>query len=428
MIRYVSCYPIPGVYEAPDKLWPDIDALLKENIPELFFFNDEKSHSREESILCLWWPCHIRIENVIYNSVGQFIEAEKARLFGDLKTRDKILRVSSKNEILALGKRIMGYNESKWRDIYYAVVLYGNYYKFQKNEECRNELLKTKDYILVYDISTDTDWGAGFKRTDSRIFNPNNWDINNLLGFTLMEVRKLITRSAMKKVLTTWTKKMKFDQNDENYINSLIAKEAWKEAIEFKEKLFLEHRYEVAEKNAKTCSGVFTAHGMVLLDFKPDKENVIMNEDGHCMLRNLVFPQTDITYIADGVFNGIEVRGELQLPNKTIGIGMKGGEGVFKNCKFSKLYIPSEVSSLGDYAFAKCEIGVLKLYPSALKSEYGRQFKGATIEKLYLPENSLPMSCSEYGVLHSIAVNASVKEVYLDKFVHLSWEDFVKQI
>lgn len=181
------------------------------------------------------------------------------------------------------------------------------------------------------------------------------------------------------------------------------------------------------ESTTRTQYGDFVTCGKKLVDFIPSQDNIV-SDGSHLVLKNLIMSTEDFEIIPDGLFENIEILGDIELPWGLEKIGEKEGLGAFRNSKFSRLHIPSEVSFLGDYAFAKCGIGVLTLYTSALKSEYGRQFKGATIDKLYLPENSLPMSCSEYGVLHSIAVNASVKEVYLDKLVHFNWEDFKQQI
>ena len=406
-------YPIPGVYEEPDH-----GALLKESIPEFFYFNDDKPESKDESMLGLWWPCQIRIENVLYNCVGQFIEAEKARLFGDLETREKILKASSSQEVMSLAVKLEGFENDTWYNIHEAVALYGNH-----KDKSKEALLKTKDSILVYD-SLDEFWGAGLRRTDNCILNPDDWEWGNYWGFVLMEIRKLIPKRKVYVKRTHFISRLIFKPEDQAVMDSLQTPEKQKE---FKRKMIEEKKIVGYESTTRTQYGDFVTHGKKILDFIPSQDNIV-SDGSHLVLKDLIMSTEDFEIIPDGLFENIEVLGDIELPWGLEKIGEKGGLGVFRNSKFSILYIPSEVSSLGDYAFAKCEIGVLKLYPSALKCEYGRQFKGATINKLYLPENSLPMSCSKYGVLHSIAVNASVKEVYLDKFVHLSWEDFVKQI
>lgn len=411
-------YPIHGVYEDIDD-----DALLKENVPEYFFFNDDAPESKHEEMLGLWWPCSIKIENVTYQSVGQFIEAEKARLFGKLKEREKILTATTRQEVLSSAIELEGFDADAWFNFNQAVGLYGNYHKFSQNGECRNVLMGTKDSILVYD-SEDEYWGTGLRRTDKRIQNPDDWEWHNRLGFILMAIRGLFPKRTVYVRGTHWISKYVFNPADQAILDSLSSVEKQKE---FKGKLIMENKVVDYESTTRTQYGDFITCGDRLVDFVPAQDNIV-SEGEFLTLKNLIMSTEDIGKITDGLFENIEVVGDIEFSWGLEEIGKKGGEGVFKNCKFAKLYIPSEVTLLGDYAFAKCKIGVLKLYPSALKCKYGRQFKGASIEKLYLPENSLPMSCTDFGVLHSIVVNASVKEVYLDKFVHLSWEEFVKQI
>ncbi|MBR4918052.1 MAG: DUF1768 domain-containing protein [Bacteroidales bacterium] len=188
-------YPIPGIEDKIGNWWPNIDTLLKDNSSDFFFFNDDgkTSSSHQEEIFGFWWPCSLRIENVSYNSAGQFLEAEKARIFSDMQTREKILRATSKQEILDLGKQIKEFDDDVWVNYRNSVALYGNYQKFTQNEACKKALLETKDRILIYD-SSDSDWGIGFDRTDERIQDPANWELDNLLGYSLMTVRNIIIK------------------------------------------------------------------------------------------------------------------------------------------------------------------------------------------------------------------------------------------
>lgn len=65
--------------------------------------------------------------------------------------------------------------------------------------------------------------------------------------------------------------------------------------------------------------------------------------------------------------------------------------------------------------------------PNCLTSEYGRQFKGSFINKLYLPETSIEDK-TKYGIIHSLAANADIKEVFLDHFVRMTWKEYIENI
>lgn len=104
-------------------------------------------------------------------------------------------------------------------------------------------------------------------------------------------------------------------------------------------------------------------------------------------------------------------------------------DNLFENIEVSDvIHLPFDLEELGNYAFANSKIGTLIIYNEALKSKYGRQFKGATIDKLYLPDSNLPLDCSKLGLLHSIVVNARVNEVALSDSVYMNWDEFLKQI
>ena len=154
-------------------------------------------------------------------------------------------------------------------------------------------------------------------------------------------------------------------------------------------------------------SGKFiTRNTTSVIGFESAEDNINVSwtkpfNDYRQHLKRLVFPAY-IEQIADDLFGNIEVSDEVHLP--------------------------FDLEELGDFTFAKSKIGTLIIYDEALKSKYGRQFKGATIDKLYLPESNLPLDCSKLGLLRSIVVNASVREVFLDKSVHMNWKDFVKQV
>ena len=114
---------------------------------------------------------------------------------------------------------------------------------------------------------------------------------------------------------------------------------------------------------------------------------------------------------------------KLSLPWSLVGIGQKLGvgilSGVFNRCVLPKVCIPENVELLGGYVFGNSRIETLKIYGNSLRSEYGRQFKGAKIENLYIPDCSINTIEKNNNVFHSILVNASVEYIYLDNYVKM---------
>ena len=195
-----------------------------------------------------------------------------------------------------------------------------------------------------------------------------------------------------------------FAPEDEAKIKSLPTA---KERIEYKNRLINEGDFQLSDGWVEMPSGKFiTRNTTSVIGFESAEDNINVSwtkpfNDYRQHLKRLVFPAY-IEQIADDLFGNIEVSDEVHLP--------------------------FDLEELGDFTFAKSKIGTLIIYDEALKSKYGRQFKGATIDKLYLPESNLPLDCSKLGLLRSIVVNASVREVFLDKSVHMNWKDFVKQV
>jgi ribA/ribD-fused uncharacterized protein len=72
--------------------------------------------------------------------------------------------------------------------------------KYSQNKELKDELLKTKNLILVEVNPRDRIWGIGLGADDDRILNTNSWKGKNLLGKVLMQVRKELTSEENKKL------------------------------------------------------------------------------------------------------------------------------------------------------------------------------------------------------------------------------------
>lgn len=119
----------------------------------------------------------------------QYMMAEKARYFRDKKTAEAILQSTSPKEIKELGRKVCNFNTERWNYVKVDIVTTGNIYKFTQNELLRSFLLSTEDKILVEASPDDCIWGIGLPRESPDAFDPERWQGENLLGFTLMTVR-----------------------------------------------------------------------------------------------------------------------------------------------------------------------------------------------------------------------------------------------
>jgi ribA/ribD-fused uncharacterized protein len=165
----------------------------------LFFW---KIHSHKQGWIgkdCLsqWWPSAFEMEGVTYPSAEHFMMAEKARLFGDIETCQKILSTTSPEEVKKLGRLITGFDETKWALNRANIVLKGNTAKFLQNNSLREYLMTTGEQILVEASPYDPIWGIGLAEDDPLAAKPEQWKGLNLLGFALMIVRSQFIPSVI---------------------------------------------------------------------------------------------------------------------------------------------------------------------------------------------------------------------------------------
>jgi len=136
-----------------------------------------------------WYDAGFSIDGVHYRTAEHYMMAGKARLFGDTKILDQILASATPEGAKALGRRIEGFDDAKWAQARYALVVEGNRAKFSQNAALGDFLRATADQVLVEASPVDFIWGIGLAKDHADAHNPARWRGLNLLGFALMDVR-----------------------------------------------------------------------------------------------------------------------------------------------------------------------------------------------------------------------------------------------
>lgn len=140
-----------------------------------------------------WHPSVFKVDGVTYGCAEQFMMAEKAKLFGDMTSRKKILASRNPREQKALGRKVLNFKEDKWTNVCREVVFQGNLAKFTQNSDLRELLVATATKTLAEASPTDRIWGIGLSEDDPRALTRSAWRGTNWLGETLMRVRTNLT-------------------------------------------------------------------------------------------------------------------------------------------------------------------------------------------------------------------------------------------
>ena len=139
--------------------------------------------------LSQWWPAPFTAGGLVYPTAEHFMMAGKALLFGDEKTAEGIRQAPHPGPAKALGRQVAGFDEQRWGQRRFEIVVTGNLAKFSQHPEPRQFLLATGERVLVEASPHDRIWGIGLAAGDERAASPETWQGLNLLGFALMEVR-----------------------------------------------------------------------------------------------------------------------------------------------------------------------------------------------------------------------------------------------
>jgi ribA/ribD-fused uncharacterized protein len=162
----------------------------------LFFWGHQPpEHGVSASCFSQWYVAPFVLGGDRYATAEHYMMAEKASLFGDLATRDQILRAPNPKAAKALGRKVRGFDESAWVEARFPIVCRANEAKFTQNPQLGAYLVETGTRVLVEASPFDRIWGIGLAKTDARVNDPNLWLGLNLLGFVLMQVRLALSGS-----------------------------------------------------------------------------------------------------------------------------------------------------------------------------------------------------------------------------------------
>ena len=138
-----------------------------------------------------FFPSKFTYNGIKYHLLEQLIQHQKALLFGDKLTANRIIQCSTALECKSLSRDISNYNHDHWKSEARTRCEEGIKAKFMQNSGVRTYLLNTDNKKLV-EYCNDKFWGNGILLHDDKCLDPNSWSGQGLLGEILQNVRHSI--------------------------------------------------------------------------------------------------------------------------------------------------------------------------------------------------------------------------------------------
>lgn len=151
-------------------------------------------HNPDEAngYLSNWFLSDFEKDGVHFSSMEQYMMYQKAVLFKDSEIALQIMSTTDVGKIKAFGRSVRNYEETVWNGVRQIIIYEGLIEKFAQNNELRELLLATQQHILAECAVQDRIWGIGLSMKDENRFDMSKWNGQNLLGFSLMQVREQI--------------------------------------------------------------------------------------------------------------------------------------------------------------------------------------------------------------------------------------------
>ena len=160
--------------------------LQEEGAAMICFHNPDE----ENGYLSNWFLSEFTVGGITFSSMEQYMMYEKAVLFKDQTTAEKILQTDDVAQIKALGRTVQNFDDKVWTKEREGIVYNGASEKFRQNPELSEKLEKTGEEIIAECAVKDRIWGIGLSMKDEDRFIIDKWRGRNLLGRILMRVRE----------------------------------------------------------------------------------------------------------------------------------------------------------------------------------------------------------------------------------------------
>ncbi len=125
-------------------------------------------------------------------SVSQYLLFRQALLAGDENRKKQIMSQNTSDSISTLKVYLPTELKTLWTGQMQIIAYQALITKFAQDEKLGIALLDTGSSIIAACLSRDTIWGNGLEPFDPAVTNVSLWPGQNLLGYSLMQVRNML--------------------------------------------------------------------------------------------------------------------------------------------------------------------------------------------------------------------------------------------
>lgn len=165
--------------------------ISNREVDAVFFHKPDEPYG----FLSNWFCSPFDIGNTHYTSAEQYIMHQKCLLFGDEESAKAVLATDYPYKQQIIGRQTKGYVNSIWAGSRQLIAVRGLLAKFSQNKELQDKLIETKESYLVECAHSDTIWACGKRLNEPDRLDASKWNGQNILGFSLMEVRDKLQRA-----------------------------------------------------------------------------------------------------------------------------------------------------------------------------------------------------------------------------------------
>ena len=150
---------------------------------------DTIGYFEEINLLSNFYPATFTHDGVQYISSEQFIQANKAKYFGDHEAYNQIMGCTTSLECKRASRQIRNVDVDKWDMVAGELCQPGIQSKFLQNPPVMDMLLWKTGHKTIVECTSDRLWGTGIPLNDANCLDSSKWINQGIMGQILEGIR-----------------------------------------------------------------------------------------------------------------------------------------------------------------------------------------------------------------------------------------------